>query len=77
LCDEKEQAKCRAEMGDGPELEWACNHCPKKKAQDLHAYTFKLFRLRRLRMAGYPFEANDLTVEEWMDLGRIEEIVNS
>jgi len=60
-------------MGDGPELEWACDNCPKKKAEDLHPYTIKIFRLRWLRQAGYPFEANDLTVEEWMDLGRIEE----
>ncbi|MBW2591840.1 MAG: hypothetical protein JRE58_02350 [Deltaproteobacteria bacterium] len=48
-------------MGDGPELEWAC------------AYTIKLFRLRRLRLAGYPFAADDLTVEEWMDLGKIDD----
>lgn len=64
-------------MGDGPELEWACDHCPKKKAGDLHPYTIKLFRLRRLRMAGYPFEADDLTVEEWMDLGMLEDRLNN
>jgi len=28
-------------------------------------------------MAGYPFEADDLTVEEWIDLAKIEEMINS
>jgi len=26
-------------------------------------------------MAGYPFHANDLTPEEWEDLGRAEEFI--
>jgi len=28
-----------------------------------------------LKLAGYPFRANDLTPEEWNDLGRAEEIM--
>jgi hypothetical protein len=62
---------------DEPELAWACENCPKKKAEDLHPYTWKLLRLRRLKLAGYPFCADDLTVEEWMDLGKIEELLRS
>ena len=41
--------------------------------EDLSHYTIKLFRVRMLRMAGYPFEANDLAPEEWEDLGRLEQ----
>ena len=29
--------------------------------------------MRRLQQAGYPLTANDLTLEEWFDLGRINE----
>jgi hypothetical protein len=52
-------------------LDWACRNCPRKRYADLHDYTKKLFRLHRLQKAGYPLAANDLTIDEWMDLGRI------
>lgn len=32
-----------------------------------------MFKLRQLRKAGYPFGANDLSLEEWIDLGLVEE----
>lgn len=32
-------------------------------------------RLRRLRLAGYPLAVNDLSMEEWLDLGRAEEFM--
>jgi hypothetical protein len=35
-----------------------------------------MFRIRRLKTAGYPFGPNDLTPEEWSDLGLIEEMMN-
>lgn len=60
------------EMGEEM-LSWACSQCERKKADDLHAYTNNIFRLRQLQKAGYPFAANDLTLEEWEDLGRAEE----
>ena len=75
MCDEKERAKCEVEFRE--HLEWTCKNCPKKRAEDLHPYTLKLFRLRRLCMAGYPFEANDLTMEEWSDLGKLEECLQT
>jgi len=31
--------------------------------------------IRRLQKAGYPFEANDLTLEEWDDLGTVNELI--
>ncbi len=56
-------------------LGWTCGSCEKKKRQDLNEYTVKMFRIRHLRNAGYPFSANDLTPAEWMDLGTVEEMM--
>jgi len=53
-------------------LEWTCRNCPKTRFEDLHPYTRKLADLRMLRVAGYPLRANDLTMEEWLDLGHLE-----
>jgi hypothetical protein len=33
----------------------------------------KLLQNRALQKAGYPLMANDLTLEEWFDLGRVKE----
>jgi hypothetical protein len=35
----------------------------------------KIFRIRLLRIAGYPFKANDLTMQEWEDLGSLEQAI--
>ena len=75
MCGEKEQAKCEAEF-DG-NLEWACDNCEKKRIGDLHPYTHKLFRIRMLREAGYPLRANDITYDEWVDLGRLEQCLKT
>lgn len=54
---------------------WTCSKCSKKRWRDLSPYTWKLFRIRRLQMAGYPLEKNDLTYAEWCDLGRLAEVI--
>lgn len=56
-------------------LNWQCSQCEKKKAGQIGEYTWKIFRLRRLRLGGYPLAANDLSMEEWLDLGRAEEFL--
>lgn len=71
ICDAQEKQKCRIEFGDN--LGWACENCRKNKAAEIGEYTLKLFRIRALRMAGYPFEANDFTYDEWEDLGKVEQ----
>ena len=76
LCDEFSERKCREECGDDL-LSWTCSQCEKKKATDLGEYTLKIFRLRLLKMGGYPFKPNALTVEEWEDLGRVEETMQA
>lgn len=75
LCSGADREKCAAEFGDN--LEWTCTNCEKKRAADLSPYTIKLLRLRNLRQAGYPLQANDLTLEEWLDLGDLENALPS
>jgi hypothetical protein len=53
-------------------MEWACANCPRRRAGDLHPYTRKLLRLRGLQLGGYPFAADDLSLEEWTDLGQLK-----
>lgn len=53
-------------------MAWACGNCPRRRASDLHPYTHKLLRLRDLQLGGYPFRADDLSIEEWIDLGQIK-----
>ena len=36
------------------------------------AWTWHLVFLHQLRQAGYPFDANDLTLEEWLLLGLVQ-----
>jgi hypothetical protein len=72
LCGPREEAGCREEM-DAGELEWACENCPKTRIEELHPYTGKLIRIHNLQTAGYPLAADDLTLDEWIDLGRLKE----
>ena len=73
ICIDEEREKCEIEFGDN--LEWACENCEKRRLEDLDLlpYTIKLLEIRTLKAAGYPLRANDLTYEEWIDLGRIEQ----
>ena len=34
-----------------------------------------MFRIRHFKNAGYPFGKNDLTIEEWEDLGKLEDVM--
>jgi len=61
---------------NGANLAWACEHCQKKSYQDLHDYTKKMLNTYGLQQGGYPFRADDLTLTEWCDLGRLAKILN-
>jgi len=73
LCTEKDEKVCREKHGKY--LEWTCENCPKKKADEIMDYTRKMLRVWRLQRAGFPMSANDLTLEEWEDLGRMKEVL--
>lgn len=34
-------------------------------------------RVRRMRLAGYPFSKKDLSLKEWLDLGELEEAIEA
>lgn len=70
-----EEAACREDNGADPD--WACANCPKKRAADLSPYTNKLLGLYSLQEAGYPFRANDIEYQEWIDLGRLRQAVGT
>ena len=48
-----------------------CEQCERRPQDDLHPYTHKLLRYLFLVEAGFPPSQNDLTLEEWEDLGRV------
>ena len=74
LCTQQEAANCLDEFGDSG-MDWACENCRKKRFVDLHEYTVKLFGLVALQDGGYPFAPDDLTLEEWVDLGRLQDVL--
>lgn len=59
-------------MENDGDLSWVCSNCNHKQSADLHPYTIKILGLIKLQRAGYPFKANDLTLEEWHDLGEMK-----
>jgi hypothetical protein len=72
VCSEAEAAECREEIAD---LTWACANCKKHPPDEISPWTWHLLELRRLQQGGYPFEADDLSLEEWEELGTINEII--
>ena len=73
LCTQAEQDDCKEQFDeDQTVLQWACENCKKTRLEDLHDYTVRLFKMRALKLGGYPFAKDDLTTEEWLDLGLIE-----
>ncbi|WP_035238154.1 hypothetical protein [Desulfobacter vibrioformis] len=69
--------KCRIEAGSEKILAWMCKNCPKREIRHPRPYSVKMHRVRQMIKAGYPFEKNDLTLEEWLDLGRMEYFLES
>jgi len=63
-------AECLEEY-DESGLAWACENCPKIKAEEIHPYTQKILDVRNLQKAGFPLDAEFLTYAEWLDLGKV------
>jgi hypothetical protein len=65
-------AKGRAEHGAF--TDWACGACAEYlRPEAISPWTWHLMFLHRLKKAGYPFRANDLSLETWLLLGLVEE----
>jgi len=68
VCDQKQEKIC-----------WMfgkkCSACYRRKVDDIHPYCFHLLRLRNLRNTGYPFQQDTLPEEQWIDLSRLDKII--
>lgn len=49
-----------------------CADCFSGKKKRPGKYIQKLLLFRNLKAAGFPIKRNDLTIDEWMDLNRID-----
>jgi hypothetical protein len=72
LCQPEQRQICRAEHGAFST--WACGACAEYlRPEAVSPWTWHLMFLYRLKKAGYPFRANDLSLETWLLLGLVEE----
>jgi len=76
LCGPEEERRCR--MESGPFAAWACTVCAEYlRPEALSPWTWHLLFLYRLKRAGYPFRANDLSLETWLLLGVVQGILEN
>ena len=74
LCRREQRQRCRAE--NGPFADWACTNCAEYlRPEAVSPWTWHLMFLHRLKKAGYPFRPNDLSLETWLLLGLVEEVL--
>jgi len=75
ICSPEVRQKCQ--MENGSFAAWACGVCQEYlRPEAVSPWTWHLLFLYQLRRAGYPFKANDLTLETWLLLewvGRVLE----
>lgn len=73
LCGMEEHRRCRA--ASGAFADWACRECREfLRPEAISPWTRHLVFLYRLSRAGYPFGANDLTLETWLLLGLVRQV---
>lgn len=71
LCGPQERQRCRTESGAF--ADWACKVCAEfVRPEAISPWTWHLLFLYQLNRAGYPFRANDLTLETWLLLGMVK-----
>lgn len=74
LCHPEQQQKCQLEHGAF--AGWACQVCQEYlRPEAISPWTWHLLWLYRLKKAGYPFRREDLSLELWLLLGLVEEIL--
>ncbi len=55
---------------------WACGVCREfLRPEAISPWTWHLVFLYRLSRAGYPFKANDLSLEAWLLLGIVRQVL--
>jgi hypothetical protein len=74
LCGPEERRRCRAESGAF--ADWACGACTERvRPEAISPWTWHLIFLDRLSRAGYPFKANDLSLETWLLMGTVRQVL--
>jgi len=74
LCHEAERQRCRAE--NGAFADWACGACAERvRPEAISPWTWHLVFLYQLSRAGYPFKANDLSLEAWLLMGTVRRVL--
>jgi hypothetical protein len=74
LCGPKERQRCRTESGTF--ADWACGACDERvRPEAISPWTWHLVFLYRLSLAGYPFKANDLSLETWLLMGTVRRVL--
>jgi hypothetical protein len=74
LCNEEERQRCRAESGAF--ADWACGACAERvRPEAISPWTWHLVFLYQLSRAGYPFKANDLSLETWLLMGTVRRVL--
>ena len=74
LCGPAQQRKCRSE--NGAFATWACRVCEEYlRPEAVSTWTWHLVMLHQLRRAGYPFKANDLSLETWLLMGTVRRVL--
>ena len=74
LCNEVERQRCRAETGVF--ADWACGACAERvRPEAISPWTWHLVFLYQLSRAGYPFKANDLSLETWLLMGTVRRVL--
>lgn len=53
--------------------EWTCSNCPELKLEEIGPETWRLLEIRRLKLAQFPFQPNDLDYVSWQVLASLEE----
>lgn len=75
LCQGDRRRACQT--ANGPFASWACRECREYvQPENISPWTWHLLFLHRLQQAGYPFRANDLSLETWLLLGTVREVLN-
>ena len=74
LCGPEERQRCRTESGEF--ADWACAACTERlRPEAVSPWTWHLVFLYQLNRAGYPFQANDLSLETWLLLGTVRRVL--
>jgi hypothetical protein len=74
LCGPEERVRCRRESGVF--ADWACAACVERvRPEAISPWTWHLVFLYQLSRAGYPFKANDLSLETWLLMGTVRRVL--